>query len=180
MTATVARWTIDDYHRMIEAGLLVDRRVELLDGLIIEMPPEGPEHADLSTDADEWFKAVARGRYRVRSAKPITVAETNSEPEPDIALVMLKSYRQAHPSPSEVFLIIEFSNTTVAKDTQEKRRLYARAGIEDYWVANLRDSALMVYRQPQAGDYQSVQLLQEGMIAPLAFPDIPIAVSRLL
>ena len=180
MTATFVRWTIDDYHRMIDAGLLVDRRVELLNGWILEMAPEGPEHADLSTDSDEFFTAQAEGRYRVRIAKPITIVETGSEPEPDIALVKRQSYRQRHPTPAEVYLIIEFSNTSLEKDTEEKRRAYAAAGIADYWVANLRQDELIVYRQPIEGDYRSVQRLRQGQVSPLVFPDIAVEVQALL
>ena len=66
MTTNVARWTIADYHAMIETGLLANRHVELLNGLIVEMPPEGPDHADTSTDALERLISVANGRYRVR------------------------------------------------------------------------------------------------------------------
>ena len=180
MTATLARWTVDDYHRMIDAGLFVDRQVELLNGWVLEMAPEGPDHADLSTDADEFFSAQAQGRYRVRIAKPITIADTGSEPEPDIALVKRQSYRQGHPTPTEVYLIIEFSNTSLEKDTEEKRRAYAAAGIADYWVANLRDKELIVYRQPTEGDYQSLQRLRQGQVSPLAFPDITVEVKTLL
>ncbi|PSN14094.1 hypothetical protein C7293_13225 [filamentous cyanobacterium CCT1] len=180
MAVTLTRWTLDDYHRMIEAGLFVDRRVELLNGLVVEMAPEGPDHVDLSTDADELFVEQARGRYRVRVAKPMSIAATGSEPEPDIALVKRKSYRQGHPEPADIYLIIEFSNTTLAKDTNEKRQAYAAAGIQDYWVANLKDKELIVYRQPVDGDYQIEQHLRQGTVTPLAFPDIAVAVESLI
>ena len=180
MTATLVRWTIDDYYRMIDAGLFVNRQVELLNGLVLEMASEGPEHADLSTDADEFFAAQARGRYRVRVAKPITIAKTNSEPEPDIALVKPQSYRQGHPTPADVYLVIEFANSSLAKDTEEKRRAYAAAGIADYWVANLRDVELIVYRQPGGVDYQVEQRFKQGRISLLAFPDIELEVETLL
>ncbi|MEO0406786.1 MAG: Uma2 family endonuclease [Cyanobacteria bacterium P01_A01_bin.135] len=180
MTTTLLRWTIEDYHRMITAGLFVDRRVELLNGLVLEMAPEGPEHADLSTDADEFFAAQAQGRYRVRVAKPITIAETGSEPEPDIALVRRQAYRRRHPSPTEVFLVIEFAQSSLTKDTEEKRLAYAAAEIQDYWVVDLKNAQVLIYRQPKAGDYQSVRSRQEGKIAPLAFPDLQMAVADLL
>lgn len=180
MAATLLHWTIADYHRMIEAGFFVNRRVELLNGLVLEMAPEGPEHADLSTDADEFFVAQAQGRYRVRVAKPITIAELGSEPEPDIALVRRQVYRQGHPTPADVFLIIEFANKSLAKDTEEKPQAYALAGIADYWVANLKDGELIVYRQPEGDRYQMQQKLREGQISPLAFPDIEVNVRDLL
>ena len=180
MNVTLARWTVDDYHRMIDAGLFVHRRVELLNGWVLQMAPEGPEHADLSTDADEFFVAQAQGRYRVRVAKPITIPESDSEPEPDIALVKRKAYRQTHPTPADVFLIIEFADSSLAKDTEAKSKVYAAAGIADYWVANLKDHELIVYREPVDGTYQVVQRLRAGRISPLAFPDIELAVKALL
>ena len=165
---------------MIETGLFVNRRVELLNGLVLKMAPGGPEHADLSTDADELFAAQAQGRYRVRVAKPITITATGSEPEPDIALVRRQAYRQGHPTPADVFLIIEFAQSSLTKDTEEKRQVYAAAGIPDYWVVNLQDAELLVYRQPEAEDYQSLERLQNGQISPLAFPDIEMLVTDLL
>ncbi|MFM7425261.1 MAG: Uma2 family endonuclease [Elainella sp.] len=179
-SATLVRWTIRDYHTMIDAGLFLNRRVELLNGLIVEMAPEGPDHADLSNDALEFFMAAANGRYRVRPAKPITIPSNNSEPEPDIALVRSQPYRQSHPTPDDVFLIIEFSNTSLAKDTDDKRRAYASAGIQDYWVVNLRDRQLIIYRNPADSDYTSEQRLRSGSISPLAFPDITLTVQMLL
>lgn len=74
----------------------------------------------------------------------------------------------------------ELSNTSLEKDTEEKRRAYAAAGIADYWVANLRQGELIVYRQPLGGDYQSVQGLQQGQVSPLAFPDMAVEVKALL
>ncbi|MEM6434286.1 MAG: Uma2 family endonuclease [Cyanobacteria bacterium P01_D01_bin.115] len=180
MATTLLRWTIADYHRMIAVGLLGDRRVELLNGLVLEMAPEGPDHADLSTGATEFFVMRSRGRYQVRDAKPITIAAIGSEPEPDIALVRRQAYRHGHPTPVDVFLIIEFANSSLEKDTEEKRQVYAAAGIADYWVANLKDSELIVYREPQGEDYQLAQRLRDGLISPLAFPDIEIDVKSLL
>jgi len=157
---------------------LEHRRVELLNRLVVELAPEGPEHADLSTDASEFFVTRARGRYQVRDAKPITIAETGSEP--DIALVRRQAYRQGHPTPADVFLVIEFANSSLEKDTDEKRHAYAAAGIADYWVANLKGGELIVYREPQGDDYRLEQRLRDGTIAPLAFPDVEIEVQALL
>lgn len=179
MTTIVARWALDDYHKMIDTGLLDNRRVELLNGLIVEMPPEGPDHADLSTDAIEFLMGAANGRYRVRPAKPITIAGSDSEPEPDIALVKPQPYRRSHPTPDDIYLIIEFSNSSLLKDTEEKRLTYAAAGIQDYWVVNLRDRQLIVYRDPLDGNYQSAQTLTSGTTAPLVFPDVILNITAL-
>jgi len=180
MTVTIARWTLADYHRMVDVGLFADRRVELLNGLIVEMSPESPEHADSSTQLMSQLWRVAGDRYQVRAGKPISIPASNSEPEPDIALVRDTSYRQSHPIPADVFLIIEFSKSSLAKDIDEKRVVYARAGIQDYWVVNLRDRHLIVYRQPDGGDYQFQQIISSGNVAPLLFPDIVINMSQLI
>ncbi len=157
MTVTVARWTLADYHQMIETGLLQDRRVELLDGPVIEMAPEGPEHAEYSTLLNTLFGNAAGGRYRVREAKPISLAASNSEPEPDIALVRDKSYRQAHPKPADIFLVIEFSQSSLAKATEAKRLVCATAGVEDYWVVNLRDRQVIVLSPASRGRLQAAR-----------------------
>lgn len=180
MTTSIARWTLADYHAMIDAGLLVNRRIELLNGFIIEMPPEGPDHADLSTDAIELLIGEANGRYRVRPAKPIAIAGSNSEPEPDIAVVKPQSYRKSHPTPEDIYLLIEFSKSSLAYDTEDKRRTYAAAGIQEYWVVNLRNQQLIVYRNPSGGDYQSEQQLTTGFLSPLAFPDVRLDVRTFL
>ena len=180
MTVTIARWTLADYHQMIEMGLFADRRVELLNGLIIEMAPESPEHADVSTQLMPQLWSMANGRYQVRAGKPISLSDSNSEPEPDIALVRNRSYRQEHPTSEDVFLVIEFSKNSLAKDTDEKRVAYAQAGIQDYWVVNLRDRHIIVYRNPIDGDYQSEQIISSGTITPLLFPDVAIAINPLL
>lgn len=180
MSITLARWSLDEYHAILNAGVFSDRPIELLNGLIVEMAPEGPDHAEASNNVLEFFIGVARGRYRVRPAKPISIPQIASEPEPDLALVNPRSYGQQHPLPEDVFLVIEFSKSSLAKDTEEKRKIYAEAGIQDYWVVNLKDLQVIVYRNPMDGDYQLEQRMKSGAIAPLAFPDIALDVTTLL
>lgn len=165
---------------MVDAGLLEDRKIELLNGLIVEMAPEGPEHAERSTSLNSLFYDLAKGRYRVREGKPITLPTSNSEPEPDIALVGSKKYLQAHPTPADIFLVVEFSQSSLVKDTEAKRLIYAAAGIKDYWVVDLRNRLVIVYRQPAGGDYQAQEEVSTGEIALLAFPDVTISVEELL
>ena len=105
----------------------------------------------------------------------------SSEPEPDIALVrgQWSDYRLRHPNPEEVFLIVEVSQSTLAKDLETKKAVYAAAGIPEYWVVDLVNSLLIVFRNPQANNYLSQQELNSGDISPLMFPDIKISITEL-
>ena len=118
---------------------------------------------------------------RVREGKPITLAQ-DSEPEPDIAVVspLGATYRQRHPFPEDIFWLIEFSNTSLDKDLKPKRYIYAAAGIPEYWIVNLKAQHVIVLRNPHQGDYQSEEITNSGSLIPLAFPDITVAVTRLL
>ena len=181
MTLTTAKWTLDEYHQMIVSGILDHRRVELLNGEIVEMAPEGPEHAYLGDETGKYLGALLGDRARVREGRPITLAP-NSEPEPDIAVVrpLGEVYRQRHPYAEDIFWLIEFSNTSLAKDLKPKRQLYAAAVIPEYWVVNLKARQLLVFRDPSEGDYHHEEMLSQGTVAPLAFPEVAISLSRLL
>lgn len=178
MSVSIAKWTLDEYHQMIEAGILDDRRVELLRGEIVEMPPEGEPHAFDSNETFKYLLRILDGLADIRSAKPITLPN-QSEPEPDIAIVqdLGREYRH-HPYPENVFWMIEYSS--LSKDLEIKRKIYAEAGIREYWVVNLRKSELIVFRDPQNGDYASETTLTTGTIAPVAFPAVAISVDRIL
>ncbi|NMG07866.1 Uma2 family endonuclease [Brasilonema sp. UFV-L1] len=182
MTLTTAKWTLDDYHRMIEVGLLSGRQVELLNGEIVEMSPEGPEHAQISTDAGDYLRSLLGEKALVRDAKPITIPEINSEPEPDLAIVqpLRAVYRTRHPYPENIFWVIEYSNTSLSKDLDAKRKTYAYAGIKEYWVVDLKNRLLKVLRNPIDENYSDEVTLSEGEISPLAFPEIKVLVQRLL
>ena len=108
-SVTLAKWTLQQYHQMIAAGILDNQRVELLHGEIVEMAPEGPEHAQISTDAADYLQVVLGTRALLREAKPITLSNINSEPEPDIAIVepLRNIYRTRHPYPENIFWLIE-------------------------------------------------------------------------
>lgn len=181
MSVTIAKWTLDEYHQMIEAGILDDRRVELLRGEIVEMPPEREPHAFKSGEAFKYLLRILDGLADVRSAKPITLPN-QSEPEPDLAIVQLlgREYLAHHPYPENIFWLIEYSNSSLSKDLEIKRRLYAEIGVLEYWVVNLKKSQLTVCRNPQNGDYCSEITLTSGMIQPIAFPTLSISVDRIL
>ncbi len=181
MTLATTKWTIADYHAMVAAGILNDRRVELIKGEIVEMAPEGEPHAYFSDDAGEYLTRLLGDRAKVRHGKPITLGD-DAEPEPDVAVVQRlgREYLSHHPYPENIFWLIEYSESTLAKDLEIKRTLYAAAEIPEYWVANLQTRQLIVFRDPQNGDYNSRVTLDAGAIAPLAFPDLTVAVAAII
>lgn len=181
MAVTLTKWTIDEYHRLIEAEVLVNKRVELLKGEIVEMPPEGEPHAQLSNDSGNYLVRLLGNRATIRHAKPITLPN-QSEPEPDIAVVepLGKEYRAHHPYPKNIFWVVEYSNTTLRKDIDVKTKVYAEAGIPEYWVVDLKNQSLIAFRSPQEGQYTSRQNYTSGSITPLAFPDICIKVGDII
>jgi Uma2 family endonuclease len=181
MTLAITQWSIEDYHRMIDAGVLEGRQVELLNGKIVDMPPEGTPHAHLSDEAADYLRELLRGRAKIREAKPITLSD-NSEPQPDIAIVqpLGDEYFEHHPYPENIFWLIEFSDSSLSKDLETKSKIYAAAGINEYWVINLKQRKLIIFRSPTDEGYEFKQTLNEGAIAPFAFQDVQISVQRLL
>jgi Uma2 family endonuclease len=181
MTVAVAKWTLEEYHRMIEAGLLEDRRVELIRGEIVEMPPEGEPHAYFNSESGEYLIQLLGNRAKVRLSHPITLPN-QSEPEPDLAIVQRlgSEYFSHHPYPENIFWIIEYSETSLKKDLNLKTQVYAEVEIPEYWVVNLKTQTLIVFRDPQSGQYTSCTSYKEGQITPLAFPDVSISVSSII
>lgn len=182
MSLTTVKWTVADYHRIIAAGILEERNVELIGGEIIEMAPEGESHAYCSDEAGEYLIYLLGDRAKVRQGKPITLPVSNSEPEPDIAVIQRlgQDYREHHPYPENIFWLIEYSNSTLSKDLGIKNQIYAAAGIAEYWVINLRTMELIVFRSPTDEGYQLRETLTQGNINPLAFPDVAVSINRLL
>ncbi|NCJ06106.1 Uma2 family endonuclease [Synechococcales cyanobacterium C] len=181
MTITLAKWTVADYHQMIEAEILKDRRVELLKGEIVEMAPEGEPHAYCSDEAGEYLAKLLGDRAKVRQAKPITLPN-DSEPEPDLAIVQRlgREYRSHHPYPENIFWIVEYANSSLMTDLDIKTKIYAEVNIPEYWVVNLKGLQLMMFRHPKKGEYLSKQTFTGGIIQPLAFPSIDISVDAIL
>lgn len=177
---TLAKWSIEDYHRMIEAGILLDRRVELLCGEIVEMSPETPLHYNTAKRGARYLERLLEGLAEVRFNGPITLAD--SEPEPDIAIVRLPElqYNDRHPRAEDVFWLVEVAKTSLKKDTELKASIYATSGITEYWVLDLTQNQVFVFRNPQPNQYTSEQSFRSGTIAPLAFPEIQVAIAQLL
>ncbi|MBE9143167.1 Uma2 family endonuclease [Planktothrix mougeotii] len=181
MTLSIAKWKLDDYHRIVEMGLLDDRPVELLYGEIVQMSPEGEPHAYFSSEAGDYLSRLLGNRALVRQAKPITLPN-DSEPEADIVIVQRlgREYLSHHPYPENIFWVIEYSQSSLEKDSTVKYRLYAEAGIAEYWLVNLGRRELIIYRDPRDGEYGSKITLTEGEVTPLAFAEIQIPVEALI
>ncbi|MBP0017974.1 MAG: Uma2 family endonuclease [Cyanobacteria bacterium SBLK] len=182
MTLTLAKWTLDDYHHMIKAGILTEKNVELIAGEIVEMSPEGELHAYTNDEAGEYLVYLLGNLAKVRQGKPIAIPENASEPQPDLAIVerLGRNYRDRHPHPENIFWLIEYSYSTLTTDLQVKNHLYGAAGIPEYWIADLRSLELIVLREPTENGYQSRETYRQGTICSLAFPDIEISIEQIL
>jgi Uma2 family endonuclease len=181
MSVAIAKWTLDEYHHMIAAGLLDHRQVELLKGEIVELAPEGEPHAYFSSEAGDYLGLLLDDRAMVRQAKPITLPN-QSEPEPDIAVVQRlgREYLEHHPYPDNIFWLIEYADSSLDKGLQTKSRVYAEVGVAEYWVINLRSRELIMFREPQAEGYKACTHYTTGNLTPLAFPEVSIDVKRLI
>ena len=177
------RFTADEYHWMARVGILgPDDRVELLDGEIIEMPPIGPDHAATVDGFNERFVSRFADVAQVRVQNPIRL-DKFGEPQPDVVLVRRRadSYRSAHPTPEDVFLVVEVADTSLADDRRMKLPLYARTGIVETWLVDLQHGVVHVHREPSPDGYRVIWTVRRGeRLAPLAFPDREIAVAGLL
>lgn len=181
MTITTYKWTIEHYHQAINAGLFEDSLVELLQGDLVVMPPEGEPHAYYNSETGDYLRKLLGNRAKIREAHPITLPN-NSEPIPDLAIVksLGSVYLNHHPYPDDIFWLIEFANTTLSKDLNEKKNIYGEAGISEYWVVNLREKELSIFRNLQNGQYTTQQTYKVGIVSPLAFQDIQIQVEKIL
>jgi Uma2 family endonuclease len=179
-------FTVDEYYRMAEAGILgEDDRVELIEGEIIQMSPIGPRHAGRLDRVVRLFFGRFPDTVWIRVQSPVRLSR-RSEPEPDLVLLRPdsergRSYEEDHPAPADVFLIIEIADSSLEYDLGCKARLYARHGIPELWVLDQRGDRLIVHRDPTPSGYATVRELgRNDLIAPLALPEITLAVADLL
>jgi Uma2 family endonuclease len=146
------RFTVEQYHRMIDAGVLTeDDRVELLEGWIVEKMPHTPPHDGTILAAQTELLKVIPASHVLRIQSAITLAD--SEPEPDLAVAQgpLRRYFEEHPGPRDLALVVEVAAATLDQDRGIKQRIYARARIPVYWIVNLLDGLVEVYTNPRAG-----------------------------
>ena len=173
-------FTVEEYHRMAEAGILgEDERVELIEGEIVQMAPIGPRHIGCVINANRLFFTRLGARAVISPQNPVVILP-RSEPQADLALLRPRavSYSRKRPTSDDVLLAVEVADTTVRFDRLVKSRLYARAGIAEFWLCLAADAAIEVYRGPSADGYGDVTLHGPGQIvSPLAFPDVSFAVT---
>jgi Uma2 family endonuclease len=164
-----ARFTRETYHRMADVGVFgADSRVELLDGEIMMMSPIGPMQGALVRRLMKFFVKNLPETIECSVQLPI-VAGDHSEPEPDIALVRRRDddYKREHPSPADVILLIEVSESSLKIDLGKKLQLYAAIGIAEYWVVDVARQIVLVHREPTGSTYQSIETFSAGStIAP--------------
>jgi Uma2 family endonuclease len=182
-TLQLRRITVKEYDAMIESGVFDENdRIELLNGAIVEKMPKGPNHATLNDIiATELIKKLG-DKVCVRNQNPIWLDEF-SEPKPDIVLVEppFKRYFNGHPTPDEIFLILEVSDSTLGYDRNTKGEAYARAGIRQYLVLNVPEKTVEDYREPGADGFQSKQTHRAGQeFSLVAFPEIFLKVDDFL
>jgi Uma2 family endonuclease len=175
------RFTVGQYHRMIEAGVLTENdRVELIEGQIVPKMTHNPPH-DTSVDLTQSeITAVLPEGWRVRVQSAITIPGADSEPEPDVAVVRgpARRYRRSHPQSKDIALLIEVADATLRSDRTTKQQLYAGARIPVYWIVNLIDSCVEVYTLPRGGRspaYRQRQDYAANDAVPLVIEDREIA-----
>ena len=143
-------FTVEEYYRMADVGLLTeDSRVELIDGVIVDMPPIGPGHSGNVNWFTHAFRELFGGAAQLSIQNPLRLG-LRVEPQPDVMLLRPRAdhYRGSHPGPEDVLLLVEVADSSLTYDRKTKARIYARAGIPDYWIVNLVDGVVEVHRDP--------------------------------
>lgn len=174
--------SVTQYDEMIEHGILTtEDSVELLNGVIIEKMPKGIKHAAINDLFAEVLRDVLGNRAIIRNQNPI-VLDDYSEPEPDIVLANppREIYLERHPTPEDILLIIEISDSTLGRDRVTKSLAYSKAGIQQYLVLNLQNETIEDLREPSEDGYQFKRTLRKGdSLNLVAFPEVEIKIDDL-
>ena len=176
-------FTVDDYYRMAEAGILrPGDRVELIDGEIIQMSPIGNRHAGCVNRATDLFTLLFRGKAIVTVQNPVRLSQYN-EPQPDLVLAKPRTdyYASKHPTADDTLLLLEVADTTLRYDRDVKLPIYAQLGIPEVWIEDLKHDCVLVFRDPSSNRYQTSLTFRPGdSLSTIAFPEIVITVDSLL
>ncbi len=169
-------WTRQECAKLEASGIWAQQRLELVNGELISKKGKKRPHTNVMVIMHTWLLRVFGEQY-VNQEAPIDVASVDNpinEPEPDLIVLSKPSreIRDQNPQPSEVRLVVEIAASTVRFDLTVKARLYARAGIADYWVVDIPSRRIIVHRDPQEGQYRSVvAYAEQETVKPLASPD---------
>jgi Uma2 family endonuclease len=178
------RFTLDEYHRMGETGILgEDARVELIEGEIIEMSPIGSRHAGTVARIHHLFSIRLLDQAVVWIQNPLLLVRHQSEPEPDVMLLAPRAdfYTSGLPEPPDVRLLVEVADSSLLYDRRTKFPLYARSGVAEAWLVDLDSGRLEVHRAAGGAGYRDVRVLRaDEMFSPTAFPDLSITLRDLI
>lgn len=176
-------FTVDEYYRMAEAGILhEDDRVELIEGRIVELSPIGGRHAACVDKLNRLLNQRVGDAAIVRVQNPVSLPG-DSEPEPDIALLRPREdfYAEGHPGPEDVFLIIEVAETSLGYDRGIKAPLYARAGVPELWIVDLESGRVLIHGEPSEGVYGVVnEPGHDELLVPRMVPELSVGAGEIL
>ena len=183
MSTAPVRYRISaaEFARMGEAGVFpAERRLELVDGEVVEMSPIGPFHADVVAALTGLLPDHLAGRWSLRVQSPLQLGQ-HDMPQPDLAVVAHRRYRHAHPTAADTLLVIEVADTSFLTDRRDKLPRYAAAGIPESWLFDLPGGRLERHSDPGPAGYQQVQSARRGeTLASTVLPGLVLDVTRLL
>ncbi|MHB8876714.1 MAG: Uma2 family endonuclease [Myxococcaceae bacterium] len=175
------RFTVEEWHRLVDVGgFSEDDHLELLDGMIVQMTPQGRSHMRLIDVLNRFLTKGLSDEFWVRVQGPLTLAD--SEPEPDIAVVSREEEEHSPRHPRTALLVVEVAGSSGSTDRRVKSRIYAKANVPEYWIADVENGQVEVYTQPDAasGTYGSRRVAKRGeALQPTSLPGLSIAVEAL-
>lgn len=176
--SSLATFTLDEYQHMVACGAFVgpnEKRLELIRGELRMMIPQGAAHSEVVAQLNDWsHSAVDPQRVRIRIQSSVEIPNCASQPEPDVVWATARSYARRLPRPSDILLLMEVADRSLAYDRGEKRQLYAEAGVPEYWVVDIPNRQIHIFRNPQADEYETHDTIrcEPGVsIAPLLVPE---------
>lgn len=167
-----------EYDWLVESGAFEDERVELLEGMLVTMTPQNAAHAHTVQRLAELLVLALQGRAIVRVRSPLALSE-DSEPEPDVAVVPIGDYSTHHPT--DVHLVIEVATASERRDRMVKAPLFARAGVPEYWIVDVKSRTVRICRHPVSAEFNDVAVHGDDDVLRLSsFPDVEIPLRSIL
>ena len=180
VATTRRRFTRAEYYRMAEAGILgEDDRVELIEGEIVQMSPIGDRHVAFVINVNNLLAGRLAGRALVSPQNPVVLTD-DTVPQPDITVLRRRAYKERRVQADDVLLLIEVADTSLAYDRTTKLRLYAQAGIPEYWIVDCTTESVEVYVQPAGDRYRDVtRVVGPASLRLRAFPDVELTLAEI-